>query len=223
MESNFLIVLGAAVLMALTHTILAPNHYLPFIMIGKTRNWGIKKTVFITMLCSLGHLVGALIVAVLAVGFGIAVSHIEIIEGYRANIAAWGLIIFGLGYFLWGIRAAYRDHHCCEHIHTHKNDVKSLTPFILFMIFLFAPCEAVIPVLLLPALQSSPVQIFAIALAFGVTTMAVMVVMTGLGYKGIEFLPFKKWEKYGHAITGLVILICGILVEVLEHAHHHIH
>ncbi|WP_424245557.1 sulfite exporter TauE/SafE [Elusimicrobium posterum] len=220
---SFWVVLIGAIGLALTHTVLAPNHYLPFIMIGKTRNWGIKKTMFITMLCSMGHLLGAVVVAALAVVFGIAVSHIEIIEGYRANIAAWGLILFGLGYFIWGIRAAYHNHKCCEHIHTEKNDVKSLTPFILFMIFLFAPCEAVIPVLMLPALESAPIQIFAVAIAFGLTTMFVMVTMTGLGYKGIEFLPFKKWEKYGHAVAGFVILVCGILVEVFEHAHHHVH
>ena len=216
---NWIIVFAAAGL-GLMHTLLSPNHYLPFIMIGKARNWGLPQTLLITALCSLGHVLGSLIVAVLAVVFGIAVSRIEIIEGYRANIAAWGMILFGLGYLIYGIRAAYKNHRCCEHIHTEKNDLKSLTPFILFMIFIFAPCEAWMPLIVFPAVASVPFFVFMTALAFGLTTMAAMVAAVWLGYKGIELLPFKKWEKYGHAIAGAVILICGILVEVLEHAHH---
>ncbi|ACC99095.1 hypothetical protein Emin_1549 [Elusimicrobium minutum Pei191] len=222
MQSNVLIVL-TAVGLGLTHTILAPNHYLPFIAIAKARNWTLPKTLFITFLCSSGHIIGSLIIAVIAVLFGVAASKIEIIDGYRANIAAWGLILFGLIYFLYGVKAARHNHSCCEHIHTKKDDIKSLTPFILFMLFLFAPCEAFIPIMMIPAIENIPMLTVAVALAFGITTMITMVVAVGLGYKGVELLPFKKWERYGHMIAGAVILICGILVEVLGHVHHHVH
>ncbi|MGB2578370.1 hypothetical protein AAIR98_000289 [Elusimicrobium simillimum] len=222
MQSNWLMV-AAAVGLGLTHTLLAPNHYLPFIMIGKARKWSLSKTVLITFLCSMGHIIGSLVIALVAVLFGVAVSHIEVIEGYRANIAAWGLILFGLGYFIWGLRAAKHNHSCCEHVHTDKNDVKSLTPFILFMIFLFAPCEAWIPIMMFPAITDVPVFVFLVALAFGFTTSIVMMITVALGYKGIELLPFKKWEKYGHAIAGFVILACGIFVEVMGHLHPHAH
>jgi len=209
---DYWIVIGAAAGLGLVHTLLAPNHYLPFIMISKARKWSRQKTVLITALCSTGHVFGSLIIALLAVGFGVALNKIEIVNGYRANIAAWGLIIFGFGYVLYGVHAAVHDHHCCEHIHTKKNDIKSLTPFILFMLFLFAPCEAWVPIMMFPALTNVPVYTVLIAFSFGLTTMATMVVLVYLGVHGVERLPFQKWEKYGHLIAGAVIFLCGVFV-----------
>jgi len=217
---DYWIVISAAAGLGLVHTLLAPNHYLPFIMISKARKWTLPKTLFITFLCSTGHIFGSLIIALLAVVFGVAVAKIEIFDGYRANVAAWGLITFGLIYFIYGVNAAIHNHHCCEHIHTKKDDIKSLTPFILFMLFLFAPCEAWVPIMMFPALTNVPIYTVLIALAFGFTTMATMVVAVYFGYRGIEFLPFKHWEKYSHMIAGGVIFLCGIFVEFGEHVHH---
>ena len=214
---DYWIVIASAAGLGLVHTLLAPNHYLPFIMISKARKWSRTKTVLITLLCSSGHVIGSLVIALLAVVFGVVTSKIEIFNGYRANIAAWGMMIFGFMYFLYGVREAKHNHRCCEHIHTKKNDVKSLTPFILFMLFLFAPCEAFVPIMMLPALTNVPVYTVLIAFSFGLTTMATMVVAVYLGARGIEFLPFEKWEKYGHMIAGAVIFLCGVFVTAFGH------
>ena len=48
-----LLTLSAAAI-AFAHTILGPDHYLPFIAMAKARNWGLAKTLKATMACGLG-------------------------------------------------------------------------------------------------------------------------------------------------------------------------
>jgi hypothetical protein len=48
-----------------------------------------------------------------------------------------------------------------------------------------------------------------------------MAALVMLGRWGVNFLPFKKVERYGHAVGGIIILLCGVLMQVMEHAHVH--
>ena len=35
---------GTAATLGLVHTVIGPDHYLPFIVIGRARNWKLRKT-----------------------------------------------------------------------------------------------------------------------------------------------------------------------------------
>ena len=48
------ILAGTAALIGLGHTLAGPDHYLPFIVMGKARQWSLGKTMWITFLCGLG-------------------------------------------------------------------------------------------------------------------------------------------------------------------------
>ena len=80
------------------HTLFGPDHYLPFIMMSKARNWSTPKTMLITFLCGLGHVGSSVILGIIGVSIGIAITKIEIFESFRGNLAAWILFtIFVLG------------------------------------------------------------------------------------------------------------------------------
>ena len=52
--SNELIVLmGTAASIGFFHTLLGPDHYLPFIVMSRARNWSAARTLVITVLCGL--------------------------------------------------------------------------------------------------------------------------------------------------------------------------
>jgi sulfite exporter TauE/SafE len=157
------------------------------------------------------------------------------VESFRGEIAAWLLIAFGLAYTVWGIRKAVRNrphthwhahhdgeahrhthHHHAEHMHVHDTaHMKSLTPWILFTIFVFGPCEPLIPVLMYPAATSSTASIVWIAFAFGSTTIATMMTIVLVSSFGIRLLPLQKLERYTHAIAGATIFLCGISIRFL--------
>lgn len=102
------------------HTLTGPDHYLPFIVMAKARKWSIIKTTWITTLCGLGHVGSSILIGAIGIVFGIGVKELELIEGFRGNIAAWLFIAFGLIYMLWGIWRVI-NHKQHKHFHSHND------------------------------------------------------------------------------------------------------
>lgn len=106
-EIKALIIMAASI--GFFHTLLGPDHYLPFVMLSWARKWSGLKTAVITLLCGLGHIGSSVVLGLIGVSVGIAVNKLEFVEGFRGNVAAWLLIAFGLAYLAWGLRRAYRS------------------------------------------------------------------------------------------------------------------
>jgi nickel/cobalt transporter (NicO) family protein len=231
--------LGALVITAASigflHTLLGPDHYLPFIMMSWARKWSRTKTVVITFLCGLGHIGSSIVLGMIGVSLGLAVKKLEIIESSRGNIAAWLLIAFGLAYLVWGLRRAYKnkphvhthihtgtnehghphDHHS-EHSHVHNGaDRSSFTPWALFAIFVFGPCEPLIPILMYPAAKIGFFGVLLVVLVFGTATIGTMLVAVLLASSGVNFLPLAKVQRFSHVIAGATIFLCGLAIQFL--------
>jgi len=97
------------------HTLLGPDHYVPFIMMSWARKWSGAKTAVVTLACAVGHIGSSVVLGLIGVAFGLAVKGLEGVEGVRGSLAGWLLITFGLAYLVWGIRLLYRRH---PHQHT---------------------------------------------------------------------------------------------------------
>jgi len=120
-ELTALIVTAASI--GFFHTLLGPDHYLPFIMMSLARKWSASKTGMITFLCGLGHIGSSVVLGLIGVSLGLAVKKLEIVESIRGNLAAWLLIAFGLAYSMWGLRKAYRQQ---RHSHSHTHNTGGL-------------------------------------------------------------------------------------------------
>jgi len=219
------------------HTLLGPDHYVPFIMMSWARKWSAARTAAITVVCALGHVGSSVVLGLIGVSLGLAVKSLEGTESVRGNIAAWLLIMFGLAYLVWGIRLVYRRHphqhphphladgapahlhphtHLGEHAHVHDAaSAKSLTPWVLFVVFVLGPCEPLIPILMYPAAQGGLADLLLVALVFGGVTTATMLGAVFLGKAGVNFLPLKKVQHYSHALAGATILLCGLAIQFL--------
>jgi len=46
---------GTAVALGFFHTLVGPDHYLPFVAMAKARQWPLKKTLLIAFFSGLGH------------------------------------------------------------------------------------------------------------------------------------------------------------------------
>jgi hypothetical protein len=67
-ELNALIVAAASI--GFFHTLLGPDHYVPFAMMSWSRKWSWSKTALITLLCGLGHIAGSVILGLVGVSLG---------------------------------------------------------------------------------------------------------------------------------------------------------
>ncbi len=236
-DMPFIALLVAASSIGLVHTLLGPDHYVPFIVMSWARRWSALKTTIITVLCALGHIGSSVVLGFVGVSLGLAVENLAGVESLRGQIAAWLLIVFGLIYLVWGLRRVHRSHphehlhahvtgeehdhihphtHFGEHTHVHDlQSMKSLTPWILFTIFVFGPCEPLIPLVMYPAARGRFSDLVAIVAAFGLVTTAVMLATVFLGRAGFSFLPMQKAQRYSHALAGATILLCGLAIEFL--------
>jgi len=234
MTSDIIVLAGTAATIGLVHTVFGPDHYLPFIVLSKARKWGVGKTSLITFLCGLGHILSSVILGFAGIAIGAAIFSIEAIESFRGEIAAWFLIAFGFTYFIWGIHRALRsrqhehDHvhqngevhshshsHIIDHAHVHAGKSGSITPWVLFIIFIFGPCEPLIPLIMYPAAAHNMMSVALVATIFGVTTIATMLAIVLASYYGLSRLQIPKLERYSHALAGMAILVCGVAVKFL--------
>jgi len=232
MNSEITLLAITAASIGFFHTLFGPDHYLPFIMMSKARNWKMRKTMLITFLCGLGHVAGSVVLGVIGISVGIAISKIEMFESFRGNLAAWAFIAFGFAYLVWGIHQAIRnkphthlhlheDGSKHEHIHSHKQEhshvhgKKNITPWILFTIFVLGPCEPLIPILMYPSAKNSISGLVFITIIFAVVTIATMMTVVYIASLGYKFVPMKKMERYSHAIAGFIIMFSGLGIQFL--------
>ena len=215
------------------HTILGPDHYVPFISLATARHWSKRRTFITTLLCGIGHVLSSVIIAVIGVMLGKEIMTIKAVEAFRGNIAGWLLLIFGFTYLVYGIFAAIKNKphvhvhahrdgtlhtHTHSHIetHAHPHDKKAgLTPWVLFIIFVFGPCEPMIPLIMYPAAKGNMMEAVLVALVFSVTTIATMTTVTMLTVSGLNKVKSAPLERYAHMIAGAVIFLAGVGIQFL--------
>jgi hypothetical protein len=227
--------LAGTAAIAITHTLLGPDHYLPFVMMAHAGRWSRTKTAWVTALCGLGHVASSLVLGALGVLAGMAVHQVEGWESARGDWAAWGLVGLGAAYGLWGLRKAIRQgqglaphdhgfvhihrHGDHEHAHAHGPDprrVRSMMSFwALFALFVLGPCEPLIPLFVMPASRGRWELAAGLAFVFTLLTVACMVGTVLAMHSGLMRLPLRGLERWSHALAGGVIAASGLAIVAL--------
>jgi sulfite exporter TauE/SafE len=249
-----LLVLTAASVGAI-HTLLGPDHYLPFIALSKSRDWSTRHTIVITSACGVGHVLSSIVIGAVGIAAGAAVDRLVRIESWRGDLAAWLLLGFGLAYLAWGLKRALRgeththahvhadgtihahshDHRLAPHLHLHAPARTSsagerttftpagagaartaalATPWTLFIIFVFGPCEPLIPVLMYPAAHADWVAVSAVCAAFSAATIGTMLAVVLTVRRGLDVLGARArgMERWTHAIAGATLSACAAAI-----------
>ena len=234
MHSEIMLLCGTAASLGFIHTALGPDHYLPFIVMARARQWSITKTAWITFLCGIGHVGSSVVLGLIGVFVGIQVMKLETFEAFRGSIAAWFLIGFGFAYLVWGVHRGIRNRphrhlhkhdyhdehehehtHISDHAHVHDDKKANITPWILFTIFVFGPCEPLIPLLMYPAAESTILGTFFVAGIFSVVTIGTMLTIVLLSAWGVSFAKLGRFERYTHALAGAAICLSGLAIQFL--------
>jgi len=234
MNDSIALLSVTAISIGFIHTILGPDHYLPFIVLSEAKKWTLKKTMFITFLCGLGHVLSSVVLGLVGIAVGISVNRLVSVESFRGNIAAWLFIAFGLVYMIISIRNLIRKrkhshshyhlggekhehehNHLKGHTHVHETDIVKTTPWILFLIFVFGPCEPLIPILMYPAAKSNFAGALVVSVLFSVVTISTMMSVVIFFKLGLNRINLKPVEKYSHLIAGTMIFLSGIAIQFL--------
>ena len=224
MSNAVSILAGTAALIGLGHTLAGPDHYLPFIVMGRARKWSLAKTLWITFLCGLGHVASSVVLGLVGAGLGIAAGKLELFEAWRGNLAAQLLIIFGFTYCVWGIHRALRNKpHTHPHVHAdgtmhthaHDTETRSMTPWVLFTIFVLGPCEPLIPLIMYPAAQHSYGGMLLVAGVFTAVTIGTMMAVVLVSSWGLGFVKLGHAERFSHALAGAAVCMSGLAIQFL--------
>jgi ABC-type antimicrobial peptide transport system permease subunit len=176
------------------------------------------------VLSALGGMVG--------IALGLAASFFEPMNDIRGSLAAWAFMSFGLVYLAWGLRRARKnaphshahphlggsvhDHghtHGGGHVHVHEDGARSLTPWVVFVIFVLGPCEPMIPVVMYPAVKGSYSTLVAVTAIFGAVTITSMLAVVLGASLGLKSIPLRSWDRYSHALAGATLFLCGAAMQ----------
>lgn len=229
----------AAVLIGFVHCLFGPDHYVPFVAMSRVGLWSLRKTLVVTLLCGVGHVAGSALLGFVGIALGMLVFQLERAESMRGDLAGWLLTLFGAVYLVWGLLAwrsgrndaatgSRHQHshlipHSHDHAHSHHAELATadspdgkrsgrMTPWVLFVIFLFGPCEPLIPLLMYPAAKANVWHVLFVTLLFGLTTLITMLALVALIYQGTRGWQFRRVEPFGHAVAGLIVLLCGAAI-----------
>lgn len=215
---------------AVLHTLLGPDHYLPFAALGAARGWSTPRTLLVTGVCGLAHVVASVVLAAAAGALGWSATRLAGIDESRGTLAAWLLLAFGALYawraFASGARTqphahehvhadGTRHHHAHdhrrEHLHPHAAPgATGFTAWTLFIIFLFGPCEPLVPLLLAPAAVQNAQAMLGVLAAFTVATLCSMLAAVYVLRAGLLRAARGAWQRYAHAGAGMSIACCGV-------------
>jgi len=192
-----------SLLISLLHAVI-PNHWLPVLAIGKRHGWSLAETSRITFMAGMAHVVSTIIIGLLLAVIGVKLS--ERIEYFTRIIAPCILIIMGL-YFV-------RQHYTHHHFHLEEKQIEKKTKgsiiTALVVAMFLSPCMEIEAYFFLAGTKGWYVLV-GVALMYSVISIAGMMIWVRIVYKGLLKVNWHKWEHNAGIITGLVLIITGII------------
>ncbi len=218
-DASLAILAWTAVTIGFTHTVVGPDHYVPFIAIGKARGWRLRRTLAVTLACGLGHVLSSVAIGAVGLGLGAALGGLEALESARGEWASWALIVFGLAYGAWGLRRALRSRgHGHRHLpggrHVEEGEARSVSFWALFIVFVLGPCEPLIPLVMFPATRHDWHGVALVTAAFGTATVGTMLALVWAGARGLALVRAPALERYAHALAGAIIAASGAAIRL---------
>lgn len=196
------IIIGS-LLISLLHAVI-PNHWLPVVAIGRKHKWSFAETTRITFIAGMAHVISTVLIGIL---LGLIGSELtEHIEHFTRIIAPSILILLGL-YFI-------REHYKHHHFHLNKEEIDKRTKRAIIRALILAmflsPCMEIEAYFLLAGARGWYFML-GIAAMYTIISIAGMLVWVRIVYKGMLKLNWHKWEHNAGIITGVVLIVTGII------------
>ncbi len=208
-DSTMTLLLLSTATVAIVHT-LAPDHWIPFVGMGRARDWSVSKVLWVTVAGGIAHVGSSVLIGALGMMLGFSLTSLTGLESGRGQIAGLLLIGFGIAYAIWGWKKMH------SHTHAHSHEGNPMAIWGLIAIFVLGPCEPLIPLMFVSAAHGVT-AVVAVTALFSLLTVFMMIAQVRIAYLGIDVLGFTKRmnHHHGHIAAGLVIAGTGAFVMLL--------
>jgi putative Mn2+ efflux pump MntP len=202
-------IITGTILLGITHALI-PNHWLPLVAIAKSEKWEKYELMLVASITASAHVLGTVILGFALGIVGSKLAHQY--EGYVHVIAPVLLIVFGLIYF--SVNLPHHHHAANKDVQQYK---KSKTKWVLiFAATMFlSPCLEV-ESLFLAAGAYGWDDILLLALVYAVISITGIITLVMLAFKGVQMMNSQFIEHNEKRITGMVLIIVGIVTFFLH-------
>jgi nickel/cobalt exporter len=191
-------------ILALIHALI-PNHWLPLVAVARSEKWNIRQINSITFFAAAAHVIGTVALGVVLgkIGDKLALEYGKVIN----VVAPVLLLIFGLIYFTVNLP---------HHHHQERKDIEGYKRshgrwILIFMLMMFlSPCLEVESLFLSAGAYGMPV-VLTMSFIYAVISVSGILLLVNLGTKGVNLLPADFIENNEKRISGIVLILVGII------------
>ena len=191
-------------LLALVHALI-PNHWLPLVAVARAEHWKTRYINTITFIAATAHVLGTV-----ALGLVLGLIGKELAEeyGHAINVAlSVLLIIFGLIYYT--VNLPHHHHSSQKDVAQYKRSKRKWVLIFIVMMFL-SPCLEV-ESLFLSAGAYGMSTVFLLSVIYGIVSISGILLLVNLGNRGVNLLPADFVEHNEKRISGIVLILVGII------------
>lgn len=229
---------GAAIGTALFHTLI-PDHWLPFVLIGRARSWSAGKAAIVAAVSGGIHVLTSTAIALAVLGLG-TLGATAIGEGLERG-SQWLLVIFGLVYAVWAVRKGGHFHPgglhvhepaepVCEgnegdthpeHLHYHA-DMEWIEgrsrPGVAWLAVIIGinPCLLLLPLMVEGSDGGWPAMVMLVA-AYGIPAILLMAGLSALGVATTRRIRLPLAARWMEALSGVLIAALGVGLLLFHH------
>jgi len=203
-----------SLLLSLIHALI-PHHWIPIIAISKTEKWTTKEAIYATLITGLSHMISTIVIGII-VGF-VGIKLAESYSAITSIVAPTILLVIGIIYLILDFRSGHHHHH-----HSDLEDVvlkhkKSRTAILtsLSLAMFLTPCIE-IEAYYFQAASLGWAGIFIVSAVYLIMTLIFMSALVYFGIKGVNKLNLTYLEHHAKRITGIVLIILGIIAYFVE-------
>lgn len=201
--------LTGTLILAAIHALI-PNHWLPLVAVAKAEGWKRREITTVTLLAAAAHVFGTVVLGII---LGLIGKELE--EEYGEAITAVSavlLIIFGLIYFT--VNLPHHHHSTQDDVTAYKRSKTRWIWIFVGMMFL-SPCLEV-ESLFLSAGVFGMSAVLSLAAVYAVVSIAGIYLLVSLGIRGVNLLPAEFIEHNEKKISGVVLILVGIVTFFLH-------
>lgn len=186
-----------------------PNHWLPVVLIGRAEGWSERETLGVVALSGFFHTLSTVVLGVVIGAIGVEVS--ERLEAQTRLVASLLIVFMGLIYFAMHDTNAPHEHVPRGLSGRSKGTI--ITTLSLAM--LFSPCLE-IETFFFTAGTLGWTAITTLAVAYTLVTIACMVALTSLSYRGMARVNWHWLDHNEKRLTGGILIALGIFTFFIE-------
>lgn len=190
---------GSAVL-SFFHALI-PSHWLPILAVSQHEHWSLQKTLRMTLLIGMAHVLSTVLLGVIIAGVGASIA--EAVHTFSQWLSPALLIILG-AYYVY-------QHYYHHHFHLHKQGAKWGVVASLAVSMFFSPCLEIEGYFLAAGPYGWPF-VLNIALVYTVTSVTGMLVWMYLAFHGLRKMDWHALEHNAGLITGIMLIGSGIML-----------